>query len=44
MATLKKIGKRWTIIIEREDGTSNDYRFDTKDEARKWAKLAGLTL
>ena len=44
MATLRKIGKSWTIIIEREDGSRNDYRFDTKAEARKWAKLAGLTL
>ena len=44
MATLKKIENRWTIIIEHEDGSRNDYRFGTKGEARKWAKLAGLTL
>ena len=25
-ATLKKIEKSWTIIIERADGTTNDYR------------------
>ena len=44
MATLRKIESRWTIIVEREDGTRNDYRINTKAEARKWAKLAGLTL
>ena len=44
MATLKKIEKRWTIIVEREDGSRNDYRFNTKAEARRWAKAAGLEL
>lgn len=44
MATLRKIEKFWVIIIENEDGTRNDYRFPTKTEARKWAKLAGITL
>ena len=44
MATLKKIEKRWVIIVEREDGSRNDYRFNTKAEAHRWAKAAGLEL
>ncbi len=40
--TLKKIEKFWTLIIERKDGTKNDYRFSSKVEAIKWAKSAGL--
>lgn len=41
--TLVKIEKNWTIVIEREDGTVNDYRFSSKKEALKWAKLVGIT-
>lgn len=41
-ATLKKIEKNWTIIIERNDGIRNDYRFSTKKEATAWAELAGI--
>lgn len=37
-ATLKKIERNWTIIIHREDGTCNTYRFQTKAEANRWAK------
>ena len=44
MATLKKIEKRWVIIVERDDGSRNEYRFNTKAEARRWAKFAGLEL
>ena len=43
-ATLKKIEKGWTIIIERNNGTRNDYRFSTKKEATTWAKIAGIEL
>lgn len=43
-ATLKKIERYWTIIIEREDDSRNDYRFCSKAEAKKWAKLAGIEL
>lgn len=43
-ATLKKIEKSWTIIIERADGTTNNYRFSTKKEALKWAAQAGLNI
>lgn len=41
-AELIKTGKAWMILITREDGTHNDYRFGTKPEAKKWAKLAGI--
>ena len=44
MATLRKIEKNWTIIIERNDGTRNDYRFKSKKEALEWAKLANVIL
>lgn len=40
--TLKKIEKYWVTIIEREDGTWNHYRFNSKSEAKKWAKLVGI--
>lgn len=40
--TIKKIEKFWVIIIEREDGTVNDYRFNTKAEAMRFAKAAGI--
>lgn len=43
-ATLRKTGKYWTIIIDRDDGTRNDYRFRTKKEATNWAKLAGVSI
>lgn len=42
--TLTKIEKFWTLLVEREDGTRNDYRFETKAQARKWAKTAGIEL
>lgn len=41
---LRKIEKRWVIIIEREDGTVNDYRFSSKKEAKNWAVLAGIEI
>jgi len=41
-ATLLKVEKNWTIIIERTDGTVNDYRFSTKKDATKWAVQVGL--
>ena len=41
---LTKIERRWVIIIEREDGTVNDYRFPNKMEAKKWAALAGVEI
>lgn len=43
-AELKKIEKSWTIIICREDGTINDYRFNSKADAKKWAKQAGIEI
>ncbi len=43
-ATLRKTGKNWTLIISRNDGTVNDYRFSTKKEAIKWAVQAGIAI
>lgn len=43
-ATLTKIEKFWTIIIEREDGTRNDYRFSSKAQAQKWARNIGVEI
>jgi len=43
-ATLKKIEKFWTIIIEQRDGSRNNYRFATKREAQAWLKAAGIFL
>ncbi len=42
--TLTKIEKSWTLIISRNDGTVNDYRFSTKNEAIKWAAQAGIAI
>lgn len=43
-ATLTKIEKFWMLLIEREDGSRNDYRFNTKAQAQKWAKAAGIEI
>lgn len=43
-ATLTKIEKTWTLIINRDDGTTNDYRFSSKKEAFKWARQAGIEI
>lgn len=43
-ATLTKVEKFWMILIERDDGTRNDYRFNTKARATKWAKTAGIEI
>lgn len=43
-ATLKKIEARWSIILERENGPADVYRFNSKSEARRWAKFAGVEL
>lgn len=40
--TLTKIEKFWTLIIEHEDGTRNDYRFSTKVQAKRWTKTVGI--
>lgn len=32
---------RWVLVISREDGTRNDYRFKNKAELNRWMKLAG---
>lgn len=43
-AILTKIEKFWVIIIEREDCSRNDYRFNSKAEAKSWAKQAGIEI
>lgn len=35
-------GKGYTLVISREDGTRNDYRFNTKAELNRWMKRAGM--
>lgn len=42
-AKLVKTCEFWVIVIEREDGTRNDYRFGTKREALAWGKRAGVS-
>lgn len=37
-----KASKGYVLIINREDGTSNDYRFNNKAELNRWMKLAGM--
>jgi len=32
----------YVLLITREDGTTNDYRFKTKRELNQWVKRAGL--
>ena len=34
--------KGYVLIIIREDGTRNDYRFINKAELNRWMKLAGI--
>nr|WP_325222449.1 hypothetical protein [uncultured Oscillibacter sp.] len=39
---IKKLDRGYIIIINREDGTRNDYRFKNKAELNRWMKRAGL--
>ena len=39
---IKNQGRGYVLIIDREDGTRNDYRFNNKAELNRWMKLAGL--
>ena len=43
-ATLTKIEKFWVILIERNDGSRNDYRFNSKAEAKRWAKQTSIEI
>ena len=38
---IKNQSKGYILIINRKDGTRNDYRFDTKAQLTSWMKLAG---
>lgn len=39
---IKNQGKGYTLVISRDDGTRNDYRFDNKAQLNRWMKLAGI--
>lgn len=39
---IKKLDRGYIIIINREDGTRNDYHFKNKAELNRWMKRAGL--
>ena len=32
----------YTLVINRADGTRNDYRFASKAKLNRWLKLAGI--
>lgn len=38
MIEIKKIERFWVVFIRREDGTVNDYRFNSKREANAYIK------
>lgn len=37
-----KTSDGYVLVITREDGISNDYRFKNKAELDRWMKLAGM--
>ncbi len=39
---IKKVSNGYVLIITREDGNVNDYRFNKKSEITRWLKAAGL--
>ena len=39
---IKNQGEGYTLVISRDDGTRNDYRFKTKAQLTRWMKLAGI--
>ena len=39
---IRKTAEGYVLIINREDGTRNDYRFKNKAELNRWMKLAGI--
>lgn len=41
---VRKTSYGYVLIINREDGTVNDYRFNTKSELNRWAKSAGIKI
>lgn len=32
----------YVLLIDRADGTRNDYRFSSKAQLNRWMKLAGI--
>lgn len=39
---IRKTTEGYVLVINREDGTRNDYRFNNKAELNRWIKAAGL--
>lgn len=39
---IKNQGKGYTLVISRDDGTRNDYRFGNKAALNRWMKQAGI--
>ena len=39
---IRKTAEGYVLIINREDGTRNDYRFSSKAKLNRWLKLAGI--
>lgn len=37
-----KAVKGYVLVIDREDGSRNDYRFKNKAELDRWMKRAGM--
>ena len=37
-----KVGRCYILVIAREDGTRNDYRFGSKTELKRWMRRAGM--
>lgn len=35
---IKNQSKGYTVIVRRENGETNDYRFNTKKEVNEWMK------
>lgn len=37
-----QVGRNYVLLIHREDGTTNDYRFSRRSEVDRWLKASGL--
>ena len=37
-----KVTGGYVLVIDRADGTRNDYRFSSKAKLNRWLKLAGI--
>ena len=41
-AHITREGSYWVLVINRADGTVNDYRFQSKSELKKFAAAVGI--